>query len=118
MGLISFPLKLFIFFRCSSPPDAHRHELLPAESERGRPADVVAQLFVQLYLHAQLGLAVRGRLLHHQQLYGQHVGGVVRLHAGRHLTRSVRIMFVLFVCYFFTVRRDRAILSRMNVEPN
>lgn len=99
---MSFPLKLFIFFLCSSPPDAHRHELLPAESERGRPTDVVAQLFVQLYLHAQLGLAVRGRLLHHQQLYGQHVGGVVRLHAGRHLARSVRIKFDFFSSLMFT----------------
>ncbi|GLH01167.1 Tachykinin-like peptides receptor 86C [Gryllus bimaculatus] len=84
----------------SSSPYAHRHQLLPGEPVALRLTDGASQLRLQLRLHAEFGLAVRARVLLHQQLRGQRDSGRQRLHPRCHLARQVVRMFILVVSIF------------------
>lgn len=70
--------------------DADHNQLLSAQFERGRSADVDAQLYVQFYLYAVLRLAIRQPLLRSEQFHGKCNGRIVGLHIGRNLIQSVR----------------------------
>lgn len=86
--MYSFPL-LFSHFDSTSW-DADHNQLLSAQFERCRSADVDAQLYVQFYLYAVLRLAIRQSLLRSEQFHGKCNGRLVGLHIGRNLIQSVR----------------------------
>lgn len=86
--MYSFPL-LFSHLDSTSW-DADHNQLLSAQFERGRSADVDAQLYVQFYLYAVLRLAIRQSLLRSEQFHGKCNGRLVGLHIGRNLIQSVR----------------------------